>query len=505
MWERGRLVPTREYDVAASLGSIHVIDRIDAARAPTPNRDDGPVTSGPAAAPSGAVAPTLTDVLMRRTIARPLPSVLCATAGGALVAVAIAWPRWTEQPMGATWAPLTAVWDPRIGPGSIAAVLVAVAVIAVGPALGRRLSWPALLLWTWSAATAWTVALASVDGRDGIGDQFSRRGFFLHDAMRVSSWHDVFPGFIDRIPVGVEDNWAVHVSSHPPGALLAFIGFDRVGLSDTFWLGLTVLALGTTATVACCIAVRALAGEEWARRATPWLILAPAAVWIGVSPDALFAAVAAWALTLLALAATGRRNAAGYAVASGLAFGCCLYLSYGFVLLAPLALAVLIAARRWQPIPWVLAGIAIVIAAVTVAGFAWWEAYPVLVDRYQVSRARIRPYDYWVWANVAGWTFTTGLAVWAALPAGVRALRSSAGRRRPGERAIAVLVAGALISVLAATISGMSKSEVERIWLPFTWWALALAALLPGRAQRPLLAAQAAGALAIQHLVVTEW
>ena len=445
-------------------------------------------------------------MLVRRTIARPLPSVLCAAAGGLLVAAAFAWPRWSDQTMGATWAPLAGTWNPRLGVSSAVAVLVAVAVVAIGPTLARTLSWPALLLWTWVAATGWTVALVAVDGRSGIADLFTRPGSYLYDASRVTSWHEVFPGFVDRIPLKAEDNWEVHVSSHPPGALLTFVGFDRVGLDDTFWLGLTVLAIGTTAAVACCVTLRLLAGEEWARRATPWLILAPAALWIGVSPDALFAAVAAWAITLLALAATRRRFAPAYAVAAGLAFGCCLYLSYGLVLLAPLALAVLIAARRWQPIPWVLAGVGVVVAAVTVAGFVWWEAYPVLVKRYEGGLSKFRPYDYWVWANVAAWTLTIGLAVWAALPFVARALRRRRnGDPRPGARAVAILGIGAIGSVLLATLSGLSKSEVERIWLPFTWWALTVTALLPDRTRRPLLLLQAGGALALQHLVATQW
>jgi methylthioxylose transferase len=457
-------------------------------------------------------------VLVRRTIARPLPSVLCAAAGGLLVAAAIAWPRWTDESMGGSWPPLAGDWNPRLGLGSAVAVLVAVAVVTIGPALARTLSWPVLLLWTWVAATGWTVSLASVDGRTGIGELFTRRGSFLYDASRVTSWHEVFPGFIDRIPLKAESNWEVHVSSHPPGALLTFVGFDRVGLDDPFWLGLTVLAIGTTAAVACCLTLRMLAGEAWARRATPWLILAPAAIWVGVSPDALFAAAATWAVTLFALAATRRRYGPAYAVAAGVAFGCCLYLSYGFVLLAPLALAVVIVTRRWSPIPWALAGVAVVVGAVTAAGFAWWEAYPVLVDRYEGGISKFRPYDYWVWANVAAWTLTLGLAVWAALPLVSRALRrADRARHRPtsagdpaqrspaGARAVAIIGVAAIASALVATISGLSKSEVERIWLPFTWWALTVAALLPDRAQRPLLALQAGGALLLQHLVATQW
>lgn len=444
-------------------------------------------------------------MLVRPSIARPLPSILCIAAGGLLVMLAIGWPRWTGEDVGAKWAPLAGAWDPRLGPGTIAAVGIAIAVVTVGPVLAQRLSWLALLAWTWAAATAWTIALAAVDGRTGIADVFARPGEYLYDASRVTSWREVFPDFVDRIPLRAENNWEVHVSAHPPGALLAFIGFDGLGLDDTFWLGLTVLALATTAAVACCVTLRVLAGEEWARRATPWLILAPAAIWVGVSGDALFAAVAAWAITLLALAATRRRHASAYGIAAGLAFGCCLYLSYGLVLLAPLALAVLIAARRWQPIPWVLGGIALVVGAVTLAGFAWWEAYPVLVQRYQAGMSKHRPYDYWVWANVAAWTCAVGLAMWAALPATACTLVTGDPDRRPGARAVAWLGAGAIAAVAAATFTGMSKSEVERIWLPFAWWALLLATLLPDRWQRPGLAGQAVSALALQHLVVTQW
>ncbi len=45
---------------------------------------------------------------------------------------------------------------------------------------------------------------------------------------------------------------------------------------------------------------------------------------------------------------------------------------------------------------------------------------------------------------------------------------------------MAQLAAAALLTILVATLSGMSKAEVERIWLPFTIWVVALPALLPG-------------------------
>ena len=42
------------------------------------------------------------------------------------------------------WAPLYAYWSPHVGPGTPAAITVAVAVVAYGPPLAARLPWRAL-------------------------------------------------------------------------------------------------------------------------------------------------------------------------------------------------------------------------------------------------------------------------------------------------------------------------------------------------------------------------
>src|SRR5699024_9811146 len=153
-----------------------------------------------------------------------------------------------------------------------------------------------------------------------------------------------------------------------------------------------------------------------ARKAAPWLILAPTAIWMGVSGDAVYAAVAAWGLALLAIAATASnaspRRRAIAATASGILLCLCIYLSYGLVLIGILAVAVLVIARSWRPLMWAIGGALIVVAVFTAAGFAWWRAYPVLVERYNYGMASERAYWYWVWADVAAWTFSVGLAVW---------------------------------------------------------------------------------------------
>ena len=69
-----------------------------------------------------------------------------------------------------------------------------------------------------------------------------------------------------------------------------------------------------------------------------------------------------------------------------------------------------------------------------------------------------------------------------------------------------LLVGAALLAVALAGISGMSKGEVERIWLPFAVWVLPAAAVFgfPRRASR-WLALQVAFTIGLQTLVRSPW
>ncbi len=67
------------------------------------------------------------------------------------------------------------------------------------------------------------------------------------------------------------------------------------------------------------------------------------------------------------------------------------------------------------------------------------------------------------------------------------------------------LLCAAAIAVLVADLFGLSKAEVERIWLPFAVWLIAGAGLLPARQARWWLAAQAVLALSINHVLLTTW
>jgi hypothetical protein len=68
-----------------------------------------------------------------------------------------------------------------------------------------------------------------------------------------------------------------------------------------------------------------------------------------------------------------------------------------------------------------------------------------------------------------------------------------------------VLPLAALSAILAADLSGLSKAEVERIWLPFAVWLTAGAAMLPTPTRWFWLIVQAATALLVNHLLLTTW
>jgi hypothetical protein len=73
------------------------------------------------------------------------------------------------------------------------------------------------------------------------------------------------------------------------------------------------------------------------------------------------------------------------------------------------------------------------------------------------------------------------------------------------ERGLTLLVGGALGAALLANLSGMSKAEVERIWLPFAVWTIAAAGALPAARRRAWLAASVAFGLLLEIAVRQPW
>ena len=104
-----------------------------------------------------------------------------------------------------------------------------------------------------------------------------------------------------------------------------------------------------------------------------------------------------------------------------------------------------------------------------------------------------------MWGNLASLTCAIGVAAATGLR---RAFNGTALRARVG---INVLLVAFVLVIVAADLTGLSKAETERIWLPFSVWLVAAPALLPRRSHRFCLALQAVGALLINSLLLTTW
>ncbi len=424
---------------------------------------------------------------------------LVVVAASIMVPPLVGWDVVTRRDDQVEFPPLHGFWYPEVGTAGVLPLLLAVAAWWWGPRLAERLPWRSLMLASYVAGLAWLLALAWVDGPEGVSHALANPYEYLGTARATDDIGLMLSTFVDRIPYAAEDNWVTHVAGHPPGALLFFVGLVRIGLGGDLTAGLVVTALAATTALAVMSTLRTLGSEPIARRAAPFLVFTPAAVFMAVSADAMFAAVAAWGLAALALAtrASGLRLV-GWSILAGLLLGYCVFLSYGLPLLGLLAVAVLVLGRSWRPLP--IAGLAAlaVAAAFALAGFAWWEAYPVLVDRYWEGVAAERPQAYWVWGNVGALLISGGPLLGAGLT-------HAASRWRRTDRAVVLLAGAALLIVVAADLSRMSKSEVERIWLPFIPWLTLTLAVLPSQWRRWGLALQLATALVVQHLLYTSW
>jgi hypothetical protein len=214
--------------------------------------------------------------------------------------------------------------------------------------------------------------------------------------------------------------------------------------------------------------------------------------------------VAAWGIALLALAVHRTvRWPVLAACGSGLLLGWGIFLNYGLVLMALPAVAVLLSAADWRSavralVPAVVVALGVV-AVFVAAGFWWFDGYLLVQERYWQGIANDRPFQYWGWANFASVVCAIGLGSVAGIG---RAFDVAAIKRRSG---LVLVVLGALLAIVFADLSMLSKAETERIWLSFTVWLVAACALLPPRSHRWWLALNVAGAVLLNSLILTNW
>jgi hypothetical protein len=439
----------------------------------------------------------------RHQSARSVPIVPTVIGVALLVLVANRW----GQALLDDGARLRILAPPLIGrfrlgpPGGLVPMLVPLAVgatlVTQLPRAAASMRWTHLLLLGAAGAAGWAVALALVDGWSGLSRPMELPGHYLLDVDQVGSPGAFLRGFTDQI-----DAYGTHVRSHPPGLVLLLWAADAVGLGGSGAAAALVIAGGASAVPALLLVVRDLAGEAMARRTLPFLVVAPAAVYVASTGDALFAGVALWGVACVVLA-TGRigPDRDGLALAGGAVFGLAVLLSYGSALLVLLPVAIAWHRRRLRPLLLAAAAGATVLGVSAAAGFWWVDGLLTTRREYLESVASIRPYGYFLLANLAGLVLVAGPATVAGL---VRVVR-----RDPGTERLALLLVPVLAIVALANLSGMSKGEVERIWLPFALCLLPAGALAATASDagsvRHWLWLQMGLAMAIPFFVRTHW
>ena len=388
-------------------------------------------------------------------------------------------------------APLVGLYFPSTTWLIVPPLLLGTAAVAWGPMLAERLSFRGVLLAAGGAAFAWPFLLALSDGPQHVIDPLVTRYEILHDVPFAVTQHD-FLGSFTALAAGYD----FHVHAHPPLLVVVFIGLHQIGLVGGWPAAVVVLAVGALAAPAAVAATRALAGEPYARAAAPFLVFAPAAVWIGTSTDAFYMGLAAVGVALFAVAAS--RPAGGWAdagsLAGGIVFGASLFTTYGIVPLGLIVLAITVYRRAWRSLALAVAGLVAVFLAFYARGFSWFDGLQTARELQLAGVFEHRPYLEFVVASPAAFALVVGPAVAVGL----------ARLRRHGAW---ILCGAALAGLVAADLSGYARGETERVWLPFAPWVLlaAGAASRSVRGRQGWLAVQVTAALTLQVAAKSPW
>ena len=426
-----------------------------------------------------------------RTIDRMWWISVAAVAGAAVFVVVVnAWGRALQADghrLFANLPPLVARLDLRFVWSGIVAIALVPIVVVFAPRVATKATWRWVLVASFAGAATWAIALALTEGAAGLARSPSKASDYLASVPLIPDPTTFLATYVERI-----DSFTTHVRAHPPAMALVAWTLDRLDGGPGAMAALEIV-VGASAIPAVLIAVRDVAGEDRARAAAPFMAVAPAAITVASSGDALFMGVGAWAVSLVVLATGRRRRWVAPAVGGGLLFGVVAFLSYGLALLSAIPAAVAVRRRRLAVLGVAALAAAPVFVAFLAAGFWWVEGLLATRLQYLASAARTRPYGYFAIANLASFAIVIGPAAVASL---ARLTRSAT---------LWPLVGGALVAVALADLSGMSKAEVERIWLPFVPWVLASSALLPPRARWMWFALNVVFGFALEIAVTQPW
>ena len=412
-------------------------------------------------------------------------------------------------------------WDWRFGWGLVGAGLVAATIVVLaarGWFATARLR--IVVLTAGLAAGAFATLLALTDGRDGLFFGVDDNNEYLANLPITPPAGDFVRNFVTDI-----DIYSVHVRGHPPGFIVLLKALDALWLGGSWPVMFISLASTVLLPIGVLIAVWAVAGPSLVRRAAPFLVVAPYAIWMMTSADAFFTALGAWGVAFIALGV--RRNGRGatwIGACGGVLLSTLLFMTYGGAIYLVLPLVIVVAG-------WVLhqrdgrrgghtrrhfgAGTtATVVGAVVMAclvtmmwlaaGFWWFDGAEATRNQYWEGTAQFRIWNYFIFANLVIGLFAVGPATFVALT-------------KLRDRRLWILVGGALLALTVANLSQLSKGETERIWLLFYPWLVIAGAGL-GRQVRVRrwtipahavlagwLVVQAASAIALQAALVTKW
>ena len=369
-------------------------------------------------------------------------------------------------------------------------VVIGACILVALPRVVERARWSMVVVSSTAGAVAWWVALALVDGPGRLTRGLYWQADYADSVPRSSADSLAF------LQTYVSDlaSQPIALRGHPPGFVLLFGALDRLGLAGPGWASLVVVLGGASAVAAVLVIARAVAGEPTARRAAPFVALAPAAIWIATSTDALTMGTAAWVVALLVLAARRRDTTSdALAIAAGLLAAFAALQSYGMVLMALPALWFAIVQRRARPL--IVGSVVAMLAtmSLSIAGFSWVDGLFATMHEYHTLDLD-RPYAPFLVINLAAWALALGPA-------------TIAGLARTRDRHIWMLTGGGVLAALAANVSGLSSGEVERIWLPFTILVVPAGAGLwtSRRAARGWLTLQAVVTITVVAMIDTNW
>jgi hypothetical protein len=400
--------------------------------------------------------------------------------------------------LGTASAPFLGRYRFQVSPLSLVAPLIAAAVLLVARSgWFERVRFNVLLVGAYLAGLAWALALALVDGLAGL----------TRSLLDPDNYHADLAGVGDD-PLAYFRNYAAHnvlhtpaARGHPPGPVLLLWALNRTGISGQTTLGILITAAGVATIPLVLTVVADVCGRAQARRYAPVLILAPYALWVSVSVDALVAVLGAAMVAAGVRASAGARRgwrAGAWAALAGLLLGVAALFSYAAGWLG-LSLVCLYFARR-RPLVNICTGLGALlpILAADQLGFSWAAGLGAARLDFHT---RVEPYRsalWWSAISVVALLLATGPAIYASL----RKLRNT-----PGWP----FLVGAACAVLFSVLAGLARGGVENAWLAYFPW-LTVAAVAPERQAGPavpspllLAAVGALVAVVVEAILATPW